>query len=268
MTLATVGGDLGPGPGLEESWCARVVATGREVLVPDVGHDPEFSRSRAHLDAGLSFYLGVPVVAADGVGVGSLCVADRHPRSLLPEQVRGVAMLGRVVGRLLDARRQLLALAAVSSQFERAAVTDPLTGLPNRRGMRSLLVAVPPGTAVALLDLDGFKGVNDQRGHAAGDELLRGFAGVLRRACRHTDRPARWGGEEFLLLLPGTDAERAAVVLEHVRATWAQVSDVTFSAGIACVREWESAEEVLDRADAALYAAKRGGRDQVVVAAG
>lgn len=268
VTMSAVGTDLGPRTPRAESWCARVVTSGRELHVPDIGADPLLAGSVGHRESGLAFYLGVPVVTSDGVSVGSLCVADSHPRSLLPEQVRGVELLGRVVGALLDARRQLLTLAKVSTEFEEAASTDALTGLPNRRGIRPLLAAFPPGTSVAVLDLDEFKSVNDERGHPAGDEVLRQFADTIRATCRHTDRPARWGGEEFLLLLPDTDASRAAVVLDHLRAAWAQTCDVTFSAGVAAIREWESADGVLDRADTALYSAKRAGRNQVVVAVG
>jgi diguanylate cyclase (GGDEF)-like protein len=268
VTMSAVGAELGPSMVRAESWCARVVTSGREMHVPDIAAVPALAATSAHREAGLTFYLGVPVITSDGVSVGSLCVADSHPRSLLPDQVRGVELLGRVVGSLLEARRQLLTLARVSTEFEEAAATDPLTGLPNRRGIRPLLAAFPPGTSVAVLDLDDFKRVNDERGHPAGDELLRLFADTMRTTCRSDDHPARWGGEEFLLLLPDTDAHRAAVVLEHLRTTWARSSDVTFSAGVASIREWESVDGVLDRADTALYSAKRGGRNQVVVSVG
>lgn len=268
VTVSALGVDLGPRVARAESWCARVVSSGRGLHVPDVAADPDLRATPGFLESGLRFYLGVPVVTSDGVSVGSLCVADAHPRSLLPDQVHGVELLGRVVGALLDARRQLLTLATVSTEFEAAASTDVLTGLPNRRGIRPLLSAFPPGTSVAVLDLDDFKGVNDQHGHPAGDEVLRQFADTVRTTCRHTDRAARWGGEEFLLLLPDTEPRGAAVVLDHLRAAWARRSDVTFSAGVAAIREWESAEGVLDRADTALYSAKRAGRNQVVVAVG
>ena len=155
--------------------------------------------------------------------------------------------------------------------FAVLARTDPLTGLANRRAWTELLRreiarARRDGSSfsVALVDLDRFKGFNDRHGHAAGDRLLKEAAARWSGQIREMDLIARHGGEEFALLLPGAAGEDAVTVIERIRRN--TPSSITASGGIA---EWdgqEEGDELLARADAALYRAKRGGRDQVRVA--
>jgi diguanylate cyclase (GGDEF)-like protein len=161
-----------------------------------------------------------------------------------------------------------------NAELERASRTDALTGLPNRRHLEDQLqrlAAEAPPLSVLLLDIDRFKLVNDTRGHAAGDEVLRVVAGRLREAARPGDLPGRWGGEEFLVVLPGTGATEAASLGERVRATIAAAPvpledaplPVTASVGVAS-GAGDGWEGLVRRADAGLYAAKEGGRDRVV----
>ncbi|MDY0976902.1 diguanylate cyclase [Massilia sp. CFBP9012] len=160
------------------------------------------------------------------------------------------------------------------------ATIDELTALANRRHMNELLCAEerrqPPGTGscVALLDIDFFKQVNDLHGHALGDTVLREFASAARGALRANDTLARWGGEEFLLLLPDAAPHDARQVLErmanHVHALRVEGLDparrISFSAGLAARRTGEPFTEAISRADKALYRAKAAGRDRVEVA--
>ncbi len=178
-------------------------------------------------------------------------------------------------------RERDAALARLSSM----AVTDPLTGLANRRGFTDAAMAAisecrRAGTPAALVmfDVDRFKSINDGHGHPAGDAVLVGLGEVLRRGARAGDATGRLGGEEFALLCPGLDAAGAAAVAERLRAALrADVPHpagrdvaVTASAGVAeiAVRDAPAAalDAALRAADAALYAAKQGGRDRVVVA--
>ena len=132
---------------------------------------------------------------------------------------------------------------------------------------------------VALLDLDFFKRVNDRYGHAVGDQVLRNFATTVRRTVRNTDVLARWGGEEFLLLLQDTASDAALPMLERVRAAVQTMADtpvdgngpalsavpcVTVSIGVAAHCAGDSVEKTVDRADQALYQAKEQGRNRVV----
>lgn len=150
--------------------------------------------------------------------------------------------------------------------LRRAATTDALTGLPNRRLVDERLAALRPGDSVVVCDLDRFKQLNDTRGHQAGDVVLVAFASALAAGLRPTDFAGRLGGEEFVLVLPATDLRAAAAHVDRIRADWAAGEPlVTFSAGVAEAGD-EAGADVLARADRALYRAKRAGRDRVDVA--
>lgn len=170
-------------------------------------------------------------------------------------------------------------LAKQQQELRQAANTDSLTGLANRRAVQQSLdswqrqrsrYGVP--VTLLLLDLDHFKAVNDQRGHQAGDQLLMQIADILRRRARDTDMAGRWGGEEFVLVLPHTHAAEAMIVAEAIRHgvaahTEGQPQRVTASIGVAELMVNETPESWIARADAALYQAKADGRNRLVLAA-
>lgn len=148
-------------------------------------------------------------------------------------------------------------------QIERVAITDALTGLPNRHAMHAVLQrelrrAERNGSplAIAMLDLNGLKVVNDTSGHPAGDRLLKEAASCWSTALRSGDLLARIGGDEFALLLPDTDESAAAAVLERLRHSCA----VSAAVGLAVLRPGEDADSLIARADAALYEAKASQR--------
>ena len=149
---------------------------------------------------------------------------------------------------------------------QRAALTDPLTGIGNRRHADAFLAAVGPGDAIALVDIDHFKRINDEHGHAAGDQMLRKLAEHLAAQVRANDDVARFGGEEFLVLLTG-GSSTAVAAMERISHSWAEKSEgVTFSAGVAAHTAGRPVIETLAAADRALYQAKALGRDRVVAA--
>lgn len=201
------------------------------------------------------------LVAVEGPAgpLGVLAVGWRDRRRGLrsvEEPLRLLATeVGVVLGRLVDTTR-----------LETEAVTDPLTGLGNRRRLAAALDRLEPGDAVAVIDVDRFKRVNDTLGHAAGDRVLEQLARTMRAVARDDDVVCRPGGEEFVLILPGAGIEGARRVIEGVRERWNATGPVTtFSAGIAVNRPGEDPDDTVKRADAALYTAKRAGRDRVVV---
>ncbi len=176
---------------------------------------------------------------------------------------------------------QKLRLTEALAKIQRIATRDELTGTANRRFMLEQLQqeiqrANRTGAAlmVALLDIDYFKSVNDTYGHQAGDRCLQAFAQAVQASIRTTDRLARWGGEEFLILLTDTDFVLGLACLERVRAQVAQMAvavgeveiRVTVSIGVTQYQPGDAIEQTIDRADLALYAAKAQGRDRVVSA--
>gem|GEM_PF-1951336 len=159
------------------------------------------------------------------------------------------------------------------------AYADDLTGLPNRRSLKAQLRAQLERAAVTgqplsviLFDLDHFKRVNDTHGHDAGDDVLRGTGHAVQGVLRRGTLFGRWGGEEFLIVLPHTDADEATMIAERVRAaigaaTYLHAGRVTASCGVAQAQPSEALEHLLARADAASYDAKHAGRDCVRTAA-
>jgi diguanylate cyclase (GGDEF)-like protein len=166
-----------------------------------------------------------------------------------------------------------IAMVRAFEQTSAHAYTDALTGLPNRRALESQLREQKQGGqpyALAFCDLDLFKQLNDRHGHEVGDRALRLFARVLRDALRPTDLPSRYGGEEFVLLLPDCSADEGEAVLERVRERLAEVLDggtvpaFTCSFGLAMSSIGADPEDVIRTADEALLQAKAAGRDRIV----
>jgi len=186
----------------------------------------------------------------------------------------GLLAIALLSGLLLSRER----LASANTALDELSRVDALTGLHNRRHLQEVLEALASagtrhGTSVSVLlvDIDHFKDVNDSRGHQAGDEVLRSTANVIRAMTRIEDSVARWGGEEFLIALPGVSIDGATAVAKRMRtnvsASQVDVGDdetvgVTVTIGVA---EWagESVDELVKRADAALYAGKAAGRNRV-----
>jgi diguanylate cyclase (GGDEF)-like protein len=247
---------LGPGARRRiEDWACSdpdLLAEPREV--GELGGDPELQRLALRLDAGQL----------------------RSQPLIVDERSLGVLVaLARAVEPFSDADRALLAEFAfqasialrnahlVQDLLERAT-HDALTGLANRRELDRLLARELQRSArygeifsLALVDLDGFKAINDSRGHVAGDRLLRQAAGTIEEACRTADIAARLGGDEFVLILPETNHFEAAALCERLRAEVETLGEVSLSWGIA---EYPThgidAARLLKAADSAMYASK------------
>jgi diguanylate cyclase (GGDEF)-like protein len=176
---------------------------------------------------------------------------------------------------LFGRRKALLETERAAGQLRRQAYEDPLTHLPNRRYAEARLdglLTAGAAPALAVVDVDRFKEVNDAIGHAGGDEVLRRVADILVAGCRDTDEICRWAGDEFVILLPDTTAEQAERALERCRnrmaaVDWAALGlpvPVTISVGIASAARGDDRRTLFAAADGVLYDAKRSGRDRVV----
>jgi diguanylate cyclase (GGDEF)-like protein len=194
----------------------------------------------------------------------------------------GLALAGLLINmmglRLVHSRTRL---ATLNADLQRLARVDVLTGLSNRRDIEETLIAAlsaarrhQSSLAILLIDIDHFKRVNDTRGHQTGDAVLTATGHALEMALRTEDSVGRWGGEEFLAVLPNTDAEGALVIAERLRAHAAKPGPgsadprhaIIVTIGAAC---WQSGgmDDLISRADHALYAGKSAGRNNVQLAA-
>ena len=172
----------------------------------------------------------------------------------------------------------LLQVANAAKEYERLSKEDSLTGLSNRRELDRILSheferAVRNGRplSIALADIDFFKKINDLHSHAVGDEALRVVAHILKEGCRGIDMVGRYGGEEFVLVLPEADLEVARQICERLRVAIQQFDwqskqsglKLTMSFGLATLSDETSYERLVALADARLYKAKEGGRNRV-----
>ncbi|MEY2479051.1 MAG: hypothetical protein QOG87_4366 [Actinomycetota bacterium] len=199
--------------------------------------------------------LVVPLRGASGV-LGAVAVRFAPGTVLDSFSFHAAQLFGSQAGLALEQQRAI-------EQLTVEALEDPLTRVGNRRRGAALLKALEPNDAVVLIDLDQFKLVNDTAGHAAGDRVLVMLGDYLREAARDADAIARYGGEEFLLVLRAA-GDSAAGAINRLLDGWRDLRPLTtFSAGVAVHRAGRSPAATLGRADAALYRAKRSGRDRV-----
>ena len=243
-----------------------VAASGRLIRVDDTRLDPRYIVDDAHRRSELAVPIidqgeVIGVIDSEHSDVGFYNAADEGALTDLAALVASRVRTAITIEQLEQARADLAGLAA----------TDELTGLPNRRAYEAHLEVVDDSLrpAVALIDLDGFKRINDEHGHAAGDDLLRHIAAAFVDATRATDQVARLGGDEFAVVLDSGDVETLRRVvgrlldrIAELEWTWDGVrQSVTASAGIAR----SSGGTTWADADAALYLAKEQGKSRVVV---
>lgn len=231
------------------------------------------NRPLVYAAAGLVLSLGEPIGL---LFVREIFGAPPIPTELLLQRVTYIYVsltsalllgaLGYLIGRQAD-------------RLEALAETDALTGLPNRRALRRRLTddlrrGRRYGSPVSLLlvDVDGLKRINDESGHAAGDRVIRRVADAISATLREADLGARWGGDEFAIVMPNTPGDAARHSAERLadHLQWRRRADaepVTVSIGIATFDPAEGiridAEELAHRADEAMYSAKRAGRDRI-----
>jgi len=225
-------------------------------------------------------FWGVPGVAL--AGIASAAILQPHLEGsvfadlrLAPSLFLAMLLGLRYIARWERHLRHIEAVEVRASALSEAARTDPLTGLLNRMGLEDVMAGVRAGGgtwAVLLVDVDHFKRVNDENGHRVGDLVLQEIAAELKRRVRSSDAVARWGGEEFLVLLRDIGSDAAMRVAEQIRAGIEERRNpeghppVTVSIGVALGEGDEDGEAVIHAADEALYAAKRAGRNQVQAA--
>jgi diguanylate cyclase (GGDEF)-like protein len=250
-----------------EGFCDYAIRQREIFEVPDTLEDPRFAKHPLVVGPPhVRFYAGAPLVTAQNLALGTLCVIDTAPRRLNSRQAETLHILARQVIAQLELNLR--------------AVRDPLTGLYNRRQLeeslhREILRARRLGGSVGVMaiDVDHFKQVNDTFGHEVGDSALSAIADELARSVREDDVACRSGGDEFVIILPGTNeaalhhrAERLRrMIEENCFALSGTNLKLTVSIGLAAFPVHGGTEAaLLHAADVALYEAKAGGRNRVV----
>lgn len=248
------------------SLCEMAARTpGQITEVNDLSSDLRFATGAlARGNPAVRFYAGVPLVSGNGDILGTLCVMDREPRTLTPIQRDAFQKLARQLEAQIDSHRAM-------QKLEQQTMTDALTGIGNRRSFdsrlreewtRHLRNARP--LTMLMVDVDYFKQYNDTYGHPAGDALLVQLARVLRSPLRASDFLARYGGDEFSLILPDTDETGAMQVSDRIKKAVARVkwphTDIEISLGAATVTPSEMCDfsALLHAADQAMYQRKHG----------
>ncbi|MCX7022844.1 MAG: sensor domain-containing diguanylate cyclase, partial [bacterium] len=260
-------------PVREGSITWRMMNTPEPIVVPDVSVQAP-GEGGAVKGAGIAAFVAAPIFSG-GHFNGVLFVDDFQPRSYPFEDVRLLAILANTASVAIDG-------AHLNEKLSSFAFTDALTELPNRRSFEENLdretkraIRYNHTLSLVIFDLDYFKKYNDYFGHREGDLALRTISRVIRETIRDTDYPARYGGEEIVVILPETSTEEALALAERTRRAVEKQPygpshplkrKLTISGGVACMPDDTSfREELVTMADQALYHAKRHGRNRVIL---
>jgi diguanylate cyclase (GGDEF)-like protein len=254
--------------------------TGEPVLLDDADKDPMMSSVRHWIkNIDLKSIMVFPIISNDEV-LGTLYFRTRTKRDFSHKDVKLMEILSEMAADALRAMTREKRLLDLYKDSEKKVVIDDLTGLYNRRffdvrlseefGM-SRRHATP--LSCIMFDLDNFKQINDTLGHHVGDEVLKRFASILKNSVRISDIVARYAGDEFIMLLPMSDADGALREAERIKQVLDDmdygddVGDISVSIGVACYPcpKVKKAEDLVKNADSAMYIAKKSGKNQVVI---
>lgn len=244
----------------EDSFCIRMLAGEGPSVAPDAMSVPAFAAAGVAQAVPIGAYVGVPLRRGDGSLFGTICGLDpeRKLEGLLEHEPL-VQVLSKLLGMILDADIQRVEVERALERTQLAAETDALTGVLNRRGWdrvcaveEARLRRFGDPTSVVVIDLDGLKAVNDDRGHAEGDRLLATATTALRSVVRDADHLARTGGDEFAILATRITPDEVVLLVERIREAMA-AADIGASVGAAEYRIGVGLAAAIEEADAAMY---------------
>ena len=252
----------------EISFCGHAVLRDEVFIVEDASNDERFDDNPLVVnDPSIRFYAGAPLSTADGYRIGTLCIIDREPRELETAE--------------LETLRDIAAMVSNELSALRLATIDELTGLSNRRAFNIIANQAlafcersKQAASLVMIDLDGFKQINDTLGHAQGDQALKDFSNLLESVFRTSDLVARLGGDEFAVLMTGANGdsvvaglERFAAAVDHFNLTRGRTYQLRFSSGAVPYdpAQHSSMFALMEAADQLMYRQKQA-RKQAEVA--
>lgn len=245
------------------SFCGHAILGDKPLIINDTLEDPRFlDNPLVTGQPNVRFYAGHPITLSGGMCIGTLCIIDTQPRDLSSEEVQALEDLALITQRELS--------------IMRLATRDELTDIPNRRGFNllaerylDLCIRQQTNAITIFIDLDSLKFINDQFGHPSGDEVLRTFAQIIAKSCRKSDLYARYGGDEFVIMLTQVTINQCQLLIKRIEEAFASepslqsyVETLGFSYGISQFDPTVPVEleELLEAADNKMYKSKMAKR--------
>lgn len=269
------------------AFCAHAILEDELLLVPDATKDERFADNPLVTNEPfIRFYAGYPLSLSKDIRVGTLCAIDRIPRELPSEDLETLYDLAKMVeSELASAALSEVQIELIQelSKLEKLAMFDSLTRLWNRLGIDTLLrrewkyaMRKKSPIAIIMVDFDNFKQINDTHGHLVGDEVIQGGSRLLLSSLRSYDVVGRWGGDEFMVILPGADRGQSIMILERILEVTTQKPVITSSGaitislsmgGVSVIpNQGETIEYWVGKADDELMKVKRSGKSQFQLA--
>jgi diguanylate cyclase (GGDEF)-like protein len=250
------------------SFCTHTIETPDHFMIANAGNHPLTKANPLVTgEPNIQSYLGVPLTSPDGYNIGALCVIDTKPREFGFDEIAILKKFAHLLVELFELR-QIAAIDSLTGALSRGAWTARALMEIGRAGRYTRPVSL------LIFDIDNFKQVNDRFGHSSGDYAIIKLARIAMEGLRQSDIFGRYGGEEFVLLMPETESQGALVVAERIRRAFAafpattdndEMIECTISVGIAQRTIDEPLDALLNRADRALYQAKREGRNRTKI---
>jgi len=245
------------------SFCGHAILGDKPLIINDTLEDPRFlDNPLVTGQPNVRFYAGHPITLSGGMCIGTLCIIDTQPRDLSSEEVQALEDLALITQRELS--------------IMRLATRDELTDIPNRRGFNllaerylDLCIRQQTNAITIFIDLDSLKFINDQFGHPSGDEVLRTFAQIIAKSCRKSDLYARYGGDEFVIMLTQVTINQCQLLIKRIEEAFASepslqsyVETLGFSYGISQFDPTVPVEleGLLEAADNKMYKSKMAKR--------
>ncbi len=255
-------------------YCETVIRTNKKLHVPNALKDEEW-KNNPNIAFKMISYLGFPIRHSDSTPFGTLCVLDDHERFWDIEEENLIIHFRNMIENHLELTTKIEQVNSLNESLERMAYYDYMTNIYNRRYFFevaettiALLKRDKKPISIIMIDIDNFKSINDTYGHDVGDEVIKALPVEISHCIRESDILARFGGEEFILLLANSAIDDAFIVSEKIRHTIEKTSlngiKFTVSLGLSQMNlEKDSLKDIIKKADNGLYKAKNSGKNKV-----